>query len=334
MNINGLIDTNYRSVPDLKDIKDLTEAFVENDYLAVLNEELKTVGILTLKDIFHHRSGMIRDCDILKPHVGPDHGLEDVIQLMKQAGTDHLPVYETTDFKGIVSLLAVAEKLMRTLTESRLNYQKVIHDVRNPISNLKGLVNLLSEEENHAENLDTIKLCDLSCDHALSILEDLLYVETDEVRPLNKQTTEMSAFFRQCINEQKGLGLQKRIVLQNGVSDETIIKNVDRNLIKRAVHNIISNAVKFSHPNSTIKVSSKVEEGKLILKIVDSGVGIPPHLQKEIFTKFSAAQRTGTSGEASTGLGLVFTKQCIERHGGELTFKSIEGRGTKFYIKL
>jgi len=334
MNINGLIDTNYSSVADDQNIKDLSDAFIHSNYLAVLNEGLEAVGIVTLKDMYAHRSGIIRDCDIVKPKVGPDHNLEDVLKLMKEAGTDHLPVFQETDFKGIVSLLAVAEKLMGTLIESRLNYQKVIHDMRNPISNVKGLVNLLGEAELSGENLDTINLCDLSCDHALTILEDLLYVETDEVRPLNKQVTEMSNFYRQCINEQAGLGMTKKITVQNDVGNEPVTKNVDRNLLKRAIHNVISNAIKFSYPNSTIKVSSKVDNGRVILKVVDSGVGIPPHLQKEIFTKFSSAQRTGTSGEASTGLGLCFTKQCIERHGGELTFKSIVGRGTKFYISL
>lgn len=334
MNISGLIDTNFHSVPDLCEIKDLPQAFNKNEYLAILNEEFKIVGIVTIKEIYHHQSGVLRDCDFSKPHVNIDNSLEEVLQMMKMAGTDHLPVFEAANFKGVISLLPLAERLMGTLTESRLNYQKVIHDVRNPISNLKGLVNLLAGMVVDPDNLDTINLCDLSCDHALSILEDLLYVETDEVRPLNKDLTEMSGFFRQCINEQKGLGQAKKITIQNEVGNEIIQKNVDRKLLKRAVQNIISNAIKFSHPNTTVKVSSKVDKGSIILKIVDSGVGIPAHLQNEIFTKFSSAQRTGTSGEASTGLGLCFTKQCIERHGGEITFKSTEGLGTKFYVKL
>ncbi|WP_460693011.1 sensor histidine kinase [Mucilaginibacter puniceus] len=115
---------------------------------------------------------------------------------------------------------------------------------------------------------------------------------------------------------------------------EEVIKEIDRNQVKRAVQNVISNAIKFSYPHTTIKVSSKLKGEKLVLKIVDAGIGIPLPLQSEVFKKFTSAQREGTNGETSTGLGLCFTKQCLEHHNGSIWFKSIEGTGTKFYISL
>ncbi|WP_429384924.1 ATP-binding protein [Mucilaginibacter sp. UYCu711] len=57
-------------------------------------------------------------------------------------------------------------------------------------------------------------------------------------------------------------------------------------------------------------------------------------MQPEVFNKFSKAQRPGTGGEASTGLSLCFSRQCIEQHNGTIYFKSIEGTGTKFYIAI
>lgn len=104
--------------------------------------------------------------------------------------------------------------------------------------------------------------------------------------------------------------------------------------LKRAIQNVISNAIKFSYPNSTIKMSSKIEGGQIILKVLDAGIGIPEKYQNDIFEKFTAAGRVGTNGEPSTGLGLCFSKQCIEQHGGQIYFKSAEGKGTKFYIRL
>jgi signal transduction histidine kinase len=76
-----------------------------------------------------------------------------------------------------------------------------------------------------------------------------------------------------------------------------------------------------------------MEGGIIILKIVDSGIGIPENLHGEIFKKFSNAKEL-TGGELSTGLGLAFTRQCIERHQGELSFKSEVWVGTKFYITI
>jgi len=117
-------------------------------------------------------------------------------------------------------------------------------------------------------------------------------------------------------------------------SKQKFTKEIDRGQIKRAVQNVISNAIKFSYPNSTIKISTKSEGERLILKVVDSGIGIPEAYHDEIFTKFTPAGRIGTNGEPSTGLGLCFTKQCLEQHDGTIYFKSIEGKGSKFYISL
>jgi signal transduction histidine kinase len=96
----------------------------------------------------------------------------------------------------------------------------------------------------------------------------------------------------------------------------------------------MSNAIKFSAPGTVVKASSKITDDRITLKIVDSGIGIPEDLQAHIFNKFGKAQRAGTNGEASTGLGLCFTKQCIERHDGHIEFKSEVGKGTKFYITI
>ena len=94
------------------------------------------------------------------------------------------------------------------------------------------------------------------------------------------------------------------------------------------------NAVKFSYPHSKITVTTKIDDDRLVLKIMDEGMGIPIEDQPEIFKKFTRVGRPGTNGEPSTGLGLCFTKQCIQQYGGSITFVSAEGKGTKFYISL
>jgi signal transduction histidine kinase len=168
----------------------------------------------------------------------------------------------------------------------------------------------------------------------MDILEDLLFVELDENKPLNLEQTELNSFLRDCIDAQNGICQLKNIYINSNISEDTFIRSIDRLQFKRAIHNVMSNAIKFSSPGSIVKVSSKIENKRIVIKIVDSGIGIPERMQHEIFNKFTSAQRSGTSGEASTGLGLSFTKHCIERHHGTITFKSVEGKGTKFYITI
>lgn len=335
MKINNLIDRNFSGVSVLEDTRVIADILKETPYIAVIDEEDQTIGIITIKDLqAQPESLQVIDCDIAKPKVSPEQTIIEAFKLMKGANTDFLPVYENNQFVGVISLMSVMEKLVFEVAEMKQHYQKVIHDLRNPIGNLQGLSNILSETLTDKENHDLLKLLNLSCKHAMDILDDLLFVEIDENKPLTKISTEMNSFYKQCINEQAGLSLLKQIDIATDLSNDKIVKEIDRNAFKRAVQNVISNAIKFSYPHSTVKISSKLEGGNIILKVLDTGVGIPEKLQSEVFKKFSPAQRAGTSGEPSTGLGLCFAKQCLEQHNGQIYFKSTEGKGTKFYISI
>jgi signal transduction histidine kinase len=335
MKINALVDRNFATTSVLDDTRDVFNYLNEVNYLAVMDEEMHTTGIVTLKDLHTYpESRNLLDCNLEKPKVSPQQTIFEVFKVMQDTGFEFLPVYEAENFIGVISLARITSRFAQVLTESKQEYQKVIHDLRNPISNLSGLVQLLNTSVADKENQDLIKLCSLSCKHALDILDDLLYVEIDENRPLMKEATEMNAFFYQCISEQAGLCLLKNIKIDMELTDEKVMKGIDRNQFKRAVQNVIGNAIKFSYPSSTIKISSKTEGDKLILKIVDAGIGIPEKDQPEIFKRFTPAGRPGTNGEPSTGLGLCFSKLCIEQHGGCIYFRSTEKKGTKFYISL
>jgi len=335
MKIKALIDRNFTTTSILDDTRDVSNYLNELDYLAVMDEEMQMAGIVTLKDLHTHpESRNLIDCDIQKPKVSPEQTIFDVFQIMHDTGYEFLPVFENEKFIGVISLMSINTRFAQALKESKQDYQKVIHDLRNPISNLSGLIQLLSTSVADDENHDLIKLCSLSCKHAIDILDDLLYVEIDENRPLTKEPTEMNSFYSQCVSEQMGLSLLKNIKIETDLCQDKVIKDIDRIQIKRAVQNVISNAIKFSYPNSTVKISSKTEGDQVILKILDAGIGISEKDQPEIFNRFTSAGRPGTNGEPSTGLGLCFTKQCLEQHDGSIYFKSTEGKGTKFYISL
>jgi signal transduction histidine kinase len=335
MKINPLIDRNFVTTSILDDTRDVFVYLNDHEYMAVVDEDLQTTGIVTLKDLNScPESRNLIDCNIAKPKVSPDQTIYEVFNLMRQTNCDFLPVYDQDNFIGVIAIMTITERFAQALEESKQDYQKVIHDLRNPLSNLHGLISLLNDSIIDEENSDLIKLCNLSCKHAMDILDDLLYVEVDENKPLNKVPTELNAFYKQCIDEQMGLSVLKHINIITELCHTNVIKDIDRVQIKRAVQNVISNAIKFSYPNSTVKITSKTDGDRLILKVLDTGVGIPEKYHNEVFDKFTSAGRAGTNGEPSTGLGLCFTKQCLEQHEGSIYFKSIEGKGTKFYISL
>lgn len=334
MKIGNLIDKTFTTISVFKNMSDISERILIQGYIAVEGENAEILGIITLKDYHLNHTAEILNSKISKPHIRPDDNLFEVRDLMKSSASDYLPVYDQGNFKGVVSVGGIIDGLIHITKQTRLNYQRVIHDLRNPIANIQGIIEIISDAVNDNESREMLQISAQSSMHAMEILEDLLFVELDESRPLVLQETEMNQFVLECVNEQNGIAIKKNIQIKTALADKAILKYIDQKLLKRAIQNIMSNAIKFSTPGAAVKISTKVVNDHLILKIVDSGIGIPENLQGEIFKKFSSAQRLGTNGEASTGLGLCFTRQCIERHQGGIEFKSVVGKGTKFYITL
>ncbi|MCL4639944.1 MAG: ATP-binding protein, partial [Olivibacter sp.] len=324
-------DRNYRSIGIKEELSVVSKLLKGIKYLVPIDENLKPIGILTIEDIHERSNGKIIDIDISKPRVSPEDTLIAVMGLMQKNDLHYLPVFDRDKFIGVVSLTKIANEMAGQLTENNMHYHKVIHDVKNPISNIKGLTTLLSYAKTEEEHREILYHLDVSYQQAIEILDDLLYIEQNE---MVLKYVELNDFYRQCSFEQRGLALLKNIEIVENFSSDRVLKKIDERKLKRAVQNVISNAIKFSYPFSKIKISTKFDGKNLVFKITDCGVGIAINAQPHIFGKFSSAQRPGTNGETSTGLGLYFTKQCVEAHNGKIAFKSIEGKGTKFYITI
>jgi two-component system sensor histidine kinase VicK len=100
------------------------------------------------------------------------------------------------------------------------------------------------------------------------------------------------------------------------------------------LENLLSNAVKFTHAGGQVTISLKNKGKKVLLQVSDTGIGIPQKLQTSIFDKFTKANRKGTKGESTTGLGLFIVKQIVDIHHGKIWLESEEGIGTTFFIEL
>jgi signal transduction histidine kinase len=129
-----------------------------------------------------------------------------------------------------------------------------------------------------------------------------------------------------------------RAILKNGQSiaydheEEYTLVNLDQQLFRNVIINLVSNAIKYSPEDSPIKVQSIVEKERIIIMVSDKGIGIPIEDQPHLFTRFFRAQNaTNIQG---TGLGLNIVKKYIELMNGEIGFVSEISQGTTFRILL
>ena len=110
--------------------------------------------------------------------------------------------------------------------------------------------------------------------------------------------------------------------------------SIDVDRIERVITNLVNNAVKFSPDGSKIFIQVSADDRYARIIITDQGIGIPKEKQALIFDMFSKAQRLGTSGEKSFGMGLSICKQIIEQHHGNIYVQSEEHKGSTFTVEL
>src|SRR5262249_38744427 len=98
--------------------------------------------------------------------------------------------------------------------------------------------------------------------------------------------------------------------------------------------NLLTNAIKFSKPKTTIDVATSIEGGFGKLSVTDHGTGIPEEFQQSIFGKFEQALRTDSTEKGGSGLGLAISKKLVESQHGKMGFRSKLGEGSTFWLML
>jgi len=242
-------------------------------------------------------------------------------------------------------LVAMQRELARKNAKlTRLNEQKnqllgmAAHDLRNPLHAILSYSDFLLEDafdvldEDQREFLSIIQS---STEFMASLVNDLLDVAKIESGKLtlNLQPTDLSALVEAKVALNEPLAVNKHIRLRRSVNVlPTMI--ADPAKIEQVLNNLISNAIKYSPPDTTVDVQLSRDGERAVLAVQDRGQGIPEEELDALFQPFETTSVRATGGEKSTGLGLVITKRIVEGHGGSISVKSRVGEGTTFTVKL
>ncbi len=212
----------------------------------------------------------------------------------------------------------------------------VSHDMRSPINSSLALVDLLSHEADNLtdEQQEYMKLLKVSGNNALNLTKDLLEVATLNNEKLEKTLTDITARLEDRVKllQFKAAEKEQNILLQAPQNHISASVNIDKLL--RVVSNLVNNAIKFSPKGGELHVILNASSDHFVIKVKDSGIGIPENIKDKVFDLFSEAKRFGTSGEQPYGLGLSISKQIVEAHNGKIWFESEEQKGTTFFVEI
>lgn len=228
---------------------------------------------------------------------------------------------------------------------ARLNEQKnqllgmAAHDLRNPLGVIMSYAKFLDRMA--GAKLDDkerqfVTQIEKSSQFMLRLLEDLLDVSQIESGKLLLAVAPLDLTVAVASNVElnRVLAAAKNIAIELQRSAEPLWVDADPTKIEQVLNNLISNAVKYSHPGTTVRVTLEADAGEVTVRVRDQGQGIPEAEIGKLFQAFSKTTVKSTGGEKSTGLGLAITRRIVEGHGGRIGVESRVGDGSCFSFTL
>jgi heavy metal sensor kinase len=251
---------------------------------------------------------------------------------------ERLPLTNTGDELEHLSLALnrMIARLNEAFEQNRRFLADASHELRTPLAALRGEMESVVEQARTLPEL---------CDRAGSVLEevdrlakivDALFAisrldagesqqewERFDLAPLAAGTTEQMSL----LAEDKGISVACN-------AEGKVSVDGDRARIKQVVVNLLDNAIKYTPPGGTINLNVRARDGRAVLEVVDTGMGIPAGALPHIFERFFRVDRARSRDAGGAGLGLAIVKSICAAHGGRVVVESVEGKGSRFSVEL
>jgi PAS domain S-box-containing protein len=218
------------------------------------------------------------------------------------------------------------------------------HEFRTPLSTILSSADLLEfyaqqgDLDRYQDHLHRIQISALNMNH---LLNDILVIEKAEAHKLNLDPVDFNlrdfctALVEEMqLNDQGHHQLVFQVQRADGVLDQQapIPVHMDEKLLRQVFTNLLSNALKYSDPGTTIHFSLSCETDRVIVTVRDEGIGVPPQDQERLFEPFHRGTNVGTI--SGNGLGLAIVKQSLDLHQGTITIQSALNQGTTVTVTL
>ncbi|GGD97739.1 sensor histidine kinase [Paenibacillus nasutitermitis] len=246
--------------------------------------------------------------------------------------------------QGSISLIFDITEKQRHLEQiARLNDMKdqlftiVSHDIRSPLAMQYQLIELLEDDKDSLgkDHREIVEMLGDQIRNTLGMTTNLLewFRSQREDLALRPQSLELSEVVEECCHALHMNNEAKQITVTNRIASGTRVY-ADREALGLIIRNLLSNAIKFTRLGGSVHVHAELSGDMVIVSVRDNGVGMEEEQVRQLFGGKQLSSMPGTMEEKGAGLGLLVSRQFVQRSGGSLWVESTKGQGSIFYFTM
>ncbi len=211
----------------------------------------------------------------------------------------------------------------------------IAHELRTPLTASYGYLQAIRMGLIHGDAFaSTLETIEKNLQKIISLVNDILFLQEMELILLEFAPIDLGKIVRSVVERFRGRADQNGIQIILTIAPDLPQVNADARSMERVINILLDNAIKFSPNGGEILVEINFDEGNIWLKVIDSGVGIPPEAIPRLFRRFFRLDEVGGYLFTGSGMGLSIARQVVEQHQGNILVESELGKGSTFTVQL
>ena len=246
-----------------------------------------------------------------------------------------VPVRGSGELRELANNYNTMAAQLESLDKTRNQFvSNASHELKTPLATMKILLESMIYQPDMPDEVraDFMKDMNHEIDRLTGIVTDLLVLtRMDNREDMKRDSVNMSELTRETIRLLTPAAEQNRQTLREDIQDNLFLYG-DRSKLNQILYNLTDNAIKYTPEKGTISVSLREENGDIVWRVKDNGIGIPPDDQEHIFERFYRVDKARGRETGGTGLGLSIVKQMVKMHDGTISVHSEPGKGSEFIV--
>lgn len=228
------------------------------------------------------------------------------------------------------------ERLERSFHQATRFSADASHELKTPVAIMKGTLEraLTEAPENSREQRVYTELLE-ETEHQQAILQSLLLLARADSGQLtlHQERFSFSALATDAADDAEMMAEAWELQIERSITPEVSVEG-DRGLLQQVLHNLLTNATKYNRPEGTVSLVLEVDGADAVLRVANTGPGIPIEAQPRLFERFYRVEGSHSNRDEGIGLGLSLSQEIVKAHGGQIRLLRSDGKETVFEVRL